>query len=287
MDYKFEALVTALVLAVSFIFIYGKFSGAKQSQPAVKTTLNKDWQEFSLLTKTVLTHNTAIYRFGLPEADAVLGLPIGQHISISGVIDGKEMLRSYTPTSLDSDATGYFELLVKSYEKGNISKMLAELAIGDRIKVRGPKGFYHYEPNMYKEIGMIAGGTGISPMYQIIRAIFSNPRDKTRVCLVYGNQTKDDILLKPELDAMVAAKPDQFKILYMLDKVAEGEQWEGKLGYITEAIMREHLPAPSSSAQLLLCGPPPMVSSAKRIAVSLGFEKAKPISKKGDQVFAF
>ncbi|KAG0674167.1 NADH-cytochrome b5 reductase [Kluyveromyces marxianus] len=251
-----------------------------------KTVLNKEkLQEFPLVGKTILTHNTAVYRFGLPKKDQVLGLPIGQHISVQANINGKEIVRSYTPTSLDSDSVGFFELLIKSYEKGNISKHFAELKIGDKIKVRGPKGFYQYVPNMCEEIGMIAGGTGIAPMYQIMKAIFANDADKTKVSLVYGNQTEEDILLKKELDAFVAKKPDQFNIYYMLDKAPES--WTGGVGYITADIMKDHLPTPADGVQLLVCGPPPMVSSIKRNAVSIGFQKAKPISKMGDQIFVF
>lgn len=251
-----------------------------------KPVLDKEeLREFPLVSKTVLTHNTAIYRFGLPKPTQVLGLPIGQHISIQAKIDGRDIVRSYTPTSLDSDAVGYFELLIKSYEKGNISKFIGELEIGDRIKVRGPKGFYHYQPNMNESVAMIAGGTGIAPMYQIIKAISTNPADKTKVSLVYGNQTEDDILLRTELESIVKKNPDQFKVHYMLDKAPES--WTGGIGYITADVMKEYVPAPSASTQLLVCGPPPMVSSIKRNAVSLGFKKASPISKMGDQIFVF
>jgi NAD(P)H-flavin reductase len=38
-------------------------------------------------------------------------------------------------------------------------------------------------------VGLIAGGTGITPCYQLIKAIFKNPNDKTKVTLVYGNVT--------------------------------------------------------------------------------------------------
>jgi hypothetical protein len=55
---------------------------------------------------------TPSYRFGLPKETDCLGLPIGQHISIQANIDGKNVMRSYTPTSLDNDK-GYFELVVK------------------------------------------------------------------------------------------------------------------------------------------------------------------------------
>jgi ferredoxin-NADP reductase len=52
------------------------------------------------------------YRFALPRPDDVLGLPIGQHISVSAEINGKEIMRSYTPTSSDDDL-GHFDLLIK------------------------------------------------------------------------------------------------------------------------------------------------------------------------------
>lgn len=52
------------------------------------------------------------YRFALPNKDDVLGLPIGQHISVQAEINGKNIMRSYTPTSSDDDL-GHFDLLVK------------------------------------------------------------------------------------------------------------------------------------------------------------------------------
>lgn len=42
----------------------------------------------------------------------MLGLPIGQHVSVSTTIGGKLVQRSYTPTSSDDDK-GFFDLMVK------------------------------------------------------------------------------------------------------------------------------------------------------------------------------
>lgn len=52
------------------------------------------------------------YRFALPSPEATLGLPIGQHISVQAEIGGKNVMRSYTPTSSDDDK-GHFDLLIK------------------------------------------------------------------------------------------------------------------------------------------------------------------------------
>jgi len=68
-----------------------------------------------------------------------------------------------------------------------------------------------------KEIGMIAGGTGIAPMYQVIRALLDDPTDKTKLHLLFANRSEADILMKEELEA--AAKDPRIKVHYTVDQV--------------------------------------------------------------------
>lgn len=191
--------------------------------------------------KTVVSHNVAIYRFALPRPTDILGLPIGQHISLAATIEGqpKEVLRSYTPISSDNEA-GYFDLLVKAYPQGNISKYLTGLKIGDTMKVRGPKGAMVYTPNMCRHIGMIAGGTGITPMLQIIKAIIRNrPRnggnDTTKVDLIFANVNEDDILLREELDRL-EKEDDGFRVYYVLNNPPAN--WSGGVGFVTPDMIK-------------------------------------------------
>ena len=51
--------------------------------------------------------------------------------------------------------------------------------------------------------------------------------------------------------------------------------------------MQKWLPKPAADVKILLCGPPPMVGGLKKTTEALGFEKARPVSKLEDQVFAF
>ncbi|KAJ9211910.1 hypothetical protein DTO166G4_6438 [Paecilomyces variotii] len=255
-----------------------------------KVLTPNEFQEFPLKEKTLVSHNVAIYRFALPRPTDILGLPIGQHISLAATIAGnpKEVVRSYTPISSDNEA-GYFDLLVKEYPQGNISRYLANMKIGDKMKVRGPKGAMVYTPNMCRHIGMIAGGTGITPMLQVIKAIIRNrPRnggnDTTQVDLIFANVNPEDILLKDELDAL-AQEDDGFRVYYVLNNPPEG--WNGGVGFVTADMIKERLPAPASDIKILLCGPPPMVSAMKKATESLGYTKARPVSKLEDQVFCF
>ena len=46
----------------------------------------KGYIECTLTLKTPITHDTCLYRFGLPKPDICLGLPLGQHISLIAII---------------------------------------------------------------------------------------------------------------------------------------------------------------------------------------------------------
>ena len=70
------------------------------------------WQKFQLVERLPVTGNSSIFRFKLPTPNDSLYLPIGRHLHIRAIVDGMEVIRSYTPISLP-DEKGYFELLVK------------------------------------------------------------------------------------------------------------------------------------------------------------------------------
>ncbi|KAL2526546.1 NADH--cytochrome b5 reductase 1 [Abeliophyllum distichum] len=156
----------------------------------------ENFKEFKLVKKTQLSHNVAKFRFELPTPTSVLGLPIGQHISCRGKdSQGEEVIKPYTPTTLDSDV-GHFELVIKMYPQGRMSHHFREMRVGDYLSVKGPKGRFKYQPGQVRAFGMLAGGSGITPMFQVARAILENPNDKTKVHLIYANVTFEDILLK-------------------------------------------------------------------------------------------
>ena len=104
---------------------------------------------------------------------------------------------------------------------------------------------------MKKHVGMVAGGTGITPMLQVAEAILDNDQDKTKISLVFANVTEGDIILKKELDAYKSKYPDRFDVYYVLDK--PGFFWKGGKGYVTKDMLQKHMPPP---------GPDNMVSDS-------------------------
>ncbi|MCD7468125.1 hypothetical protein HAX54_005937 [Datura stramonium] len=153
----------------------------------------------------------------------------------------------YTPIS-DPKAKGYFDLLIKVYPEGKMSQHFARLKPGDILEVKGPIEKLRYSPNMKKHIGMIAGGSGITPMLQVIDAILKNPDDNTQVSLVYANVSPDDILLKKKLDVLAATHPN-LKVFYTVDNPTN--DWKGGIGYVSKDMIVKGLPPPGDDTLIL------------------------------------
>ncbi|XP_043707347.1 nitrate reductase [NADH]-like [Telopea speciosissima] len=232
-----------------------------------------------LISKTQLSYDSRLFRFALPSEEQVLGLPVGKHIYLCATINEKLCMRAYTPSS-SIDEVGYFDLVVKVYFKGInpkfpngglMTQFLDNLPLGGTLDIKGPLGHIEYtgqgnfivhgKHKFGKKLAMIAGGTGITPIYQVIQAILKDPKDETEMYLVYANRTEDDILLRDELDSW-AEKHERLKVWYVVGKsIREG--WKYSVGRVTESILREHVPEGGSSDMLaLVCGPAPMIQFA-------------------------
>ncbi|TXG73423.1 hypothetical protein EZV62_002002 [Acer yangbiense] len=232
----------------------------------------ESFKEFKLVKRVQLSHNVAKFTFALPTPTSILGLPIGQHMSCRGIDSlGEEVIKAYTPTTLDSDI-GYFELVIKMYPQGRMSHHFRQLREGDYLAVKGPKGRFKYQPGQVRAFGMLAGGTGITPMFQVARAILENPDDKTNIHLVYANVTFEDILLKEEIDNLAASFPNRFKVYYVLNNLNQSlEGWEGGIGFVSKEMIQTHCPAPAPDIKILRCGPPPMNKAMAAHLNDLGY----------------
>eukprot|EP00250_Pteridium_aquilinum_P000780 c10947_g1_i1 orf=339-1202(-) len=260
-------------IAVAFVAVlagaaYFLLSSKKQQKGSLDP---ETWQSFRLVKRVQVSHNVVKFRFALPTPTSVLGLPIGQHVSCMGQDkEGEEVIKPYTPTTLDSDV-GYFELVIKIYPQGRMSHHFSKLQVGDSLSVRGPKGRFRYTPGQVKAFGMLAGGTGITPMFQVTRAVLENPKDETKIALIYANVAHEDILLKDQLDKFQMDHPGRFSIHYVLEKPPQ--DWNGSVGYITKDLIKSLLPAPSSDIQILRCGPPMMNKAMQTSLDALGYAK--------------
>lgn len=155
--------------------------------------------------------------------------------------------------------------------------------------MKGPISKYPYKANTKKKIGLIAGGTGLTPMLQVADAILRNADDKTEVSFVFANIAEEDILLRKQIDER-AAKHKNFKVHYVLEKPPK--DWEGSVGYVSKEVIQKYIPAPSDDNLVMVCGPPPMmkaISGNKAPDYSQGELDGllKDLGYTKDQVFKF
>jgi len=272
--------------AVGAVYLMMKYVRSRQRQTPRTLATNGDPNltvSLPLIKITKISHDTKIFRFGLPDGHR-LGLPVGQHVNVKARINDKLVIRAYTPISSDDDL-GFVDMLIKVYypnerfpEGGKMTQYIDNMKIGDKLDFVGPKGHIIYkrngeflirgkkksDPNKtvtgIKNIGMIAGGSGITPMLQVVRDVFKNENENTKIHLLFANQTEKDILLREEIEEIKKNNPTRFSYMYTIDRPEEG--WNYEKGFINQEMIEKYLPLPGDDSMVLICGPPPMVEYA-------------------------
>lgn len=230
---------------------------------------NDDFVSVPLLHRWRVSETSYVLRFGLPDPSKPLNLStcacILAKADIGGNKNDEPVVRPYTPISTNQQI-GSFDLLVKNYgDAGLMSRYLCEgLQEGS---VDGQVGFKHIGFNVkiqapftsLRRIGMLVGGTGITPMIQALHAILGDPKDvTTEVDMLYGSKVASDILGKELLDHWSDHSHDRFRVNHVLSDESS-PAWTGLKGHIDETLIARHMPDPNDErAMIFVCGPPPM-----------------------------
>lgn len=217
------------------------------------------FQDLKLESSEAVNHNTKRLRFALPEKDAVSGLRASSALLTKATPSGAwlPVMRPYTPIS-DPDEPGHVDLLVKRYPDGKMSNHLHSLIPGQTLSFKtGPLLTYEWTPNKHSQITLITGGAGITPMYQLTRAILKNLEDKTKVTLIFGVNSDADVLFEPEFRDLERKYPDRFKAVYTVSNPTASSPFSK--GYVTRELLKTHIPGPQElNVKVLFCGPPAM-----------------------------
>ena len=227
---------------------------------------------FPLLEKRRQSPDSWLLRFGLPEGRRHLGsdpaLPTCIQVYHNGTDEDtglpKLLKKSYSPVSHPAEV-GSFELLVKAYadrQGGGVGAGICATEPGESLVAKlKPERLFHGSPAIsgrWDHIGLVAGGTGVAPLVQIIRIVLDDPADPTTVSLLSVNRREDDILMREELDRLAAEHPGRFRVTYTLTGEGGGEgQWDGRRGRGDAGMALEALPPPAGgdgSTMIFVCG---------------------------------
>ncbi|KAK7502229.1 hypothetical protein BaRGS_00006593 [Batillaria attramentaria] len=238
--------------------------------PALSLT---DYHRYQIESIIQETHNTWRYRCRLGRNQS-LGLSPGQHVVIRGHLSDKAITRQYTPVSYVS-CKGFFELLIKVYEDGRMSQVVKTWQVGDWLEVRGPFGTLQYLPNKYDRIIMLAAGTGIAPMAQLIQSILANEEEEGKVRLVYACRCYEEVLMRKEIAewrrfwnfSAVFAISQQQDANSSLHQYGE----EIILGRISQDMLVKELGENWEGTRILICGTRSFDAEMQQMLRTLGF----------------
>lgn len=229
--------------------------------PPGQCQFTEEWTQCELLSKVSVAHDVRVFTFATPDRSKPLNLPTCACILATGeAVDsaGNAVVRPYTPVSTNA-TVGKFELMIKVYPEGKLSKHLDMLQVGAKM------GFKHIPPNVKiqypfgkAKVGMIAGGTGITPIMQALHAALGTAGDTSTFSLLYGSRTTGDILARDALDEWQKAYASRLSVTHVLSAEPEGSAWPGVRGNINRELIEKHLPKPSDDCVIMVCGPPPM-----------------------------
>ncbi|GMM32915.1 cytochrome-b5 reductase [Saccharomycopsis crataegensis] len=243
--------LTALAGATGALYYFSK---SRVPVPAPKAfTDSSAWIDLKLKSFKDLSHDSREFVFELPSANHVSGLEtaslvLGKYMTAKG----NPVIRPYTPIS-DNDQKGEITFVIKKYPNSKFGTHVFGLKPNDSVSFKGPIQKWKWVPNSFDSVTLIGGGSGITPLYQILSTVAKNPEDNTKVHLIYGSQTPADILLKSEIDALAKKYPEQVKVDYFVDK-AEGE-FEGHVGFVSKEFLEKSIPKSTEKTQAFVCGP--------------------------------
>ena len=246
----------------------------------------RSWTSAILHAKRIVSWDTRVFTFQLEHEDQTVGLPIGQHlmIRIRDPITREAIIRSYTPIS-ETNQKGFLDVLVKVYFKSNTTKggkmstAMDELPIGSSVDFKGPIGKFEYlgrghcainaSRRTVKHFVMICGGSGITPIFQVFRAVMRDKEDTTQCIVLDGNRLVEDILCREELEALLKGNEERGKVIHTLTKAPES--WVGERGRIDGALVRRHCERHPETL-VLICGPEALEKSIHTALLEQGWD---------------
>ena len=121
-----------------------------------------------------------------------------------------------------------------------------------RFRLRDKEDHTVMEERECRWVGMIAGGSGIAPMFQLLQTVAESKGDCTGLSLIYSNRSPYDVVLDEDLTDYEKAG----KLFYFPVVQAPDEQWVNAEGRITGRMIESFMPPGGVDESLVLvCGP--------------------------------
>ena len=210
-----------------------------------------------------VTHDMRHLVLRLDEATDFKFFP-GQYVDFK--VPGHDATRSFSMANISSRESGQLEFVIKIYPDGLFSHFLdTQLAIGDRLDISGPYGMFTLREGE-NDLVFVGGGAGMAPILSLLRSMSERGIGR-KATYYYGARGRKDLCFEEELRGLEESLPS-FRYVPALSEPAEGDEWDGEVGLITDVVKRHE--SDLKSVHAYVCGPPPMVEAALPLLEILG-----------------
>jgi ring-1,2-phenylacetyl-CoA epoxidase subunit PaaE len=197
----------------------------------------------------------------------------GQYLTLRLVHGGQEERRSY---SICAPAGAPPRIGVRRVDTGLFSEWLVDrLVAGEEIEVSPPSGSFSPEIAAGSHHGLVAAGSGITPVLSIAASVLAAHPD-TRVTLLYGNRRTDTVMFTEELADLKNAHGPRLHLLHVLSREPmEAEIFTGRLDADKLRTLLGALVDVHGVDHWWLCGPLGMTEDAVEVLRGFGVDRKR------------
>lgn len=205
----------------------------------------------------------------------------GQFMTLVVTLDGAIFRRAYSIHTAPHD--GRIAVCVKRVKDGKVSRHLVDDAReGDVLQVLGPSGSFGLVPSAPRpsRVVLIAGGSGITPLASIARSLLGDrladgQADPSRITLLFGNRTLEDVIFRDALEQLAAAHPERFELRHVLE--VPPEDWTAGFGRLDVDTCARELARIDGldTAEVFVCGPEGLMDSARAALAARGIDATR------------
>ena len=192
----------------------------------------------------------------------------GQYLTLKVFKDNTEYRRSYSLCSSpisDSEC----RIAAKEVVGGAVSPWLNKtLKVGDEIEVMTPMGNFHTPiiPNQSKNYLLFAGGSGITPIYSIIKTVL-HVESNSSITLFYANKNENSIIFDKAIKDLTEKHANRFKLYNILEN-GQNPQFTGILTHEKTIQLLQTYVEITKIDDIFICGPAPMMENIKTALLS-------------------
>lgn len=206
-----------------------------------------------------------------PHLQDVFAFRPGQYLTLRLRRDGTDERRSY---SICAAAGALPKVGVRRVDGGLFSEWLVDrVAPGDAIEVAPPAGSFTPDLVPGTHHGLVAAGSGITPVLSIAASVLAAHPD-TRVTLLYGNRRTDTVMFTEEIADLKDAYGPRLHLLHVLSREPmEAEIFTGRLDAEKLRVLLGALVDVADVDQWWLCGPLGMTEAAVDVLAGFGVDR--------------